>query len=207
MLFLSHYLIRCLWLLSEKQDFHYHEKMSMSDNNAEIDKFLTVGEAAKLLGMTYKTTHRHVVLGDLKGIKKGGRYLIPRTDIEHFKRRLAGRPRTSTPQWRFSPEGNLQIGTRVEVDLREGVSEEAFVRALEKVKRSDAHLFEGTIARYVMSDEHNLRRVQFLLIWRETVMPATDDIEQALAALGRELNSVLAWEGARSSTQRIWMHT
>lgn len=181
--------------------------MSTDNNNAEIDKFLTVGEAAKLLGMTYKTAHRHVVLGNIKGVKKGGRYLIPRTEIEHFKRRLSGRPRTSTPAWRFSPEGNQQIGTSVEVDLRAGVSEEAFGQALEKVKRSEAHLFEGTIARYVLSDERNVRRVQFLLIWRETVMPSADEIEQALAALGRELSDVLAWENARSSTQRVWMHT
>ena len=193
--------------LSKKQDFHYHGKMSTNDDKAEIDKFLTVGEAAKLLGMTYKTAHRHIVLGDLKGIKKGGRYLIPRTEIEHFTRRLAGRPRTSTPMWRFSPEGNRQIGTSVEADMREGASEEEFVRALEQIKHSEGHLFEGTIARYIMSDERDLRRVHFLLIWRETVMPTTDDIERALAALGRELSEVLSWESARSSTQRIWMHT
>jgi hypothetical protein len=109
--------------------------------------------------------------------------------------------------WRFSPEGNRQIGTSVEADMREGVSEEEFVRALEQIKHSEGHLFEGTIARYIMSDERDLRRVHFLLIWRETVMPTTDDIERALAALGRELSEVLSWESARSSTQRIWMHT
>ena len=51
-------------VLSKKGDFHYHEKMSTNDDKAEIDKFLTVGEAAKLLGMTRKTAHRHVVLGE-----------------------------------------------------------------------------------------------------------------------------------------------
>lgn len=181
--------------------------MDMHTDNSEIDKFLTVQEAAQLLGMTYKTTHRHVVNGDLKGTKKGGRYLISRTEVEHFKRGMAGRPRTSTPKWRFSPEGNLQIGTSIEARLREGVSEQAFTRALEKIKLSDNYLFEGTIARYVLSNEQDLSRVQFLLIWRETVMPPPEMIEQALAALGKALSSVLIWESASSSTQRIWMHT
>jgi excisionase family DNA binding protein len=167
----------------------------------------TIREVAKQLGISYSTANNYVATGRLKAKRAGNNYMIPREEIENFEKRTSGRPRTSTPKWRFSPEGNLQIGTSVEASLREGVSEQAFMRALAKVKASGNHLFEGTIARYVLSNQQDLGRVQFLLIWRETVMPSPDAIEQALAALGKALANVLVWESASSSTQRIWMHT
>ena len=181
--------------------------MDNDEKNSGIEGYLSVKDAALELGISYKSVQRHVKNGALKATKMSGVYFIPRAEVERFKPRLSGRPRSSVPQWRFSPEGNLQIGTSVEASLREGVSEEEFVRALEKVKRSELYLFEGTIARYVMSDERDLRRVQFLFVWRETVMPEQAQIEQALAELGKALTSVLAWETASSVTKRIWMHT
>lgn len=176
-------------------------------NDSGIDGYLSVKDAAIELGLSYKSVQRHVKNGALKAKKVSGVYFIPQAEVERFKPRLSGRPRSSVPQWRFSPEGNLQIGTSVEASLREGVSEQEFVRVLEKIKRSEAYLFEGTIARYVLSEQEDLRHVQFLFIWRETVMPEPAAIERALAALGNALTSVLAWEEARITTQRIWMHT
>lgn len=168
---------------------------------------ISVHEAAELLDVAYNTALSYVNAGRLKSIRIAGVHVIPRSEIEHFKRGMAGRPRTSVPKWRFSPEGNEQIGTSVEADLLEGITEKAFLQALEKVKSSGEYLFEGTIARYVFSDRETPRRVQFLLIWRATVMPPDDEIERALAALRVPLAHVLAWETARNSTQRIWMHT
>lgn len=181
--------------------------MSRDTENTGVDNFLTVGEAAQLLGMTYKTTHRHVMKGNLKGTKKGGRYLIPRSSLENFQRSLAGRPRTSVPQWRFSPEGNRLIATSVEAELRAGIPPEHFEEVLERVKRSGSHLFEGTVARYILSDEQQPRRVQFLFFWRETVMPEQASIARSLADLGKALDEVLAWETAHHSTHQVWMHT
>jgi excisionase family DNA binding protein len=181
--------------------------MSKRVDLSDLDKFVTVQEAAKLLGISETNVHRHIQNDHIKATMLGGRYIILREDVLNFKRGLSGRPRTSVPKWRFSLEGNAQIGTSVEADLLEGVTRQDFVQALEQVKSSGNYLFEGTIARYVMSDKETPRRVQFLLIWRETVMPSEEEIEQELAALRATLTHVLAWETARSSTQLIWMHT
>lgn len=181
--------------------------MSKNIDHSDLDKFVTVQGAAKLLGISDKNVHRHIQNGNIKATMLGGRYVILRDDVLNFRRGMAGRPRTSVPRWRFSPEGNEQIGTSVEADLLEGVTEKDFLRALEQIKKSGAHLFEGTIARYVLSDRETPRRVEFLLIWRETVMPPQAEIEQALAALRVPLAGVLAWETARHRTKRIWMHT
>lgn len=181
--------------------------MDKSVKNSGIEGYLTARDAAAELGISYKSVQRHVKNGVLKAKKVGGVYFIPQAEIEHFKPRLSGRPRGSVPQWRFSPEGNRQVATSVEADLRAGVTEAAFEEALEAVKRNEEHLFVGTIARYVLSDEETPRRVQFLLIWRETVMPPPAEVEQALTALRATLAAVLDWQTARSSTQRVWMHT
>lgn len=181
--------------------------MDRSDKDSGIEGYLTVKDTATELGVSYKSVQRHVKNGVLKAKKVGGVYFIPHAEIERFKPRLSGRPRGSVPQWRFSSKGNKQIATSMEADLQAGVTEAAFEEALEAVKRSEKHLFAGTIARYVLSDEETPRRVQFLLIWRETVMPPPDEIERALAALRTTLADVLDWQTVRSSTQRVWMHT
>ena len=79
------------------------------------------------------------------------------------------------------------MATSVEVELREGKGEAEFREALEVIKQSGEHLFEGTIARYVLGDEREPRKVQRLLIWRESIMPSGEQIERALGALGKEL--------------------
>jgi excisionase family DNA binding protein len=181
--------------------------MDKNANEADLGKILTISEAARLLGMSYKTAHHHVINGDLKGMKKGGRYLIPRTEIENFKRSLGGQPRKNVPPWRFAPEGHKLVVTSVEIELREKITKEALIRALEPVKRDESYRFPGTIARYVLGEGENLRRVEILLIWRESSMPSSAEIKAELAALGKVLSAVLDWDTARVRTRRVWMHT
>src|SRR6266851_7335160 len=135
--------------------------MDKKVKNSGIEGYFTIKEAAEELDLNYKSVQRHVKNGVIPATKVGGVYFIPKVEIENFKPRLAGRPRSSVPQWRFSVGGNRQIGTSIEARLREGVDEEAFTRTLEKIKRSEEYLFEGTIARYVLSSEQDPRHVQF----------------------------------------------
>jgi hypothetical protein len=64
-----------------------------------------------------------------------------------------------------------------------------------------------TLARYVLGEGENLRRVEILLIWRESSMPSSAEIKAELAALGKVLSAVLDWDTARVRTRRVWMHT
>jgi excisionase family DNA binding protein len=177
------------------------------DDKIDFEDYLTSNEAGQILGITNKSIQRHIKNGEIRAFKRGGRYFIHRDEITSFKPRVGGRPRKNMPSWRFAPEANKLIATSIEAGLREGITEKAFVRALEVVKRSDEYLFPGTIARYVLSEEEEPRQVEFLLIWRQSSMPAPDEIESALAALGKALASVLDWSTARARTRRVWMHT
>lgn len=80
------------------------------------------------------------------------------------------------------------------------------MRALEKMKRGNTHLFQGTVARYILSYEETARHVQFFFVWRQTVMPEPQDLIRQLDALRTTLDSVLAWDEATYRTTRIWMH-
>lgn len=177
------------------------------DKRVNLEDYLTSKEAGDILGITNKSIQRHIISGEMQAIKRGGRYFIHKDEIASFKPRLSGRPRTSVPQWRFSPEGNTLVGTSIEADFKEGITEEDFELALSEVKRNEELVFAGTVARYVLSNERTPRRVQILFIWRQTVMPPADKIEQALAILRATLADVLDWSTASNNNQRVWMHT
>jgi excisionase family DNA binding protein len=172
-----------------------------------LDDYLTSKEAGEILGITNKSVQRHIMNGELRAVKRGGRYFIHRDEVANFKPCMGGRPRKNTPLWRFAPEGCEWIATSVEAELRKGITDDAFIQALERVKRSEEYLFPGTIARYVLGEAEDLRQVEILLIWRESSMPSSAEIKAELAALGKALSAVLDWSTARVRTRRVWRHT
>jgi excisionase family DNA binding protein len=58
-------------------------------------EFMTITEAAKYLGMTYGAVRKNVIRGNIKAYSQWNRWLIPRPEVEAFKkyRRPVGRPR------------------------------------------------------------------------------------------------------------------
>jgi hypothetical protein len=63
------------------------------------------------------------------------------------------------------------------------------------------------VARYIYSDEQDVRMVHFHFIWRATAMPTEGEIASMLQDLRTALLGVLDWETARYTTCRMWMHT
>src|SRR5579883_512531 len=110
--------------------------MSKNKEHADLEKFVTVQEAARLLGVSDKNVHRRIQRGEIKATPVGGRYLILREDVLEFRPNFSGRKRKSVPQWHISPENNPVIVTLIEAELRAGASESDFVEALEHVKQS-----------------------------------------------------------------------
>lgn len=173
----------------------------------QAKNYLSVSEAAEVLGLAPSTLYQYIREGNIHAERIGSTIVLLREEVASYKRGMAGRPRTSVPRWRFSPEENQLIVTSIEGDLREGVTEADFLRALEQIKRGDMHLFPGTIARYVLSDARQPRRVGFLLMWRQTVMPDSEQIEARLAELRQTLAEVVDWVGTGYEISRVWMHS
>jgi excisionase family DNA binding protein len=175
----------------------------------QIKAQYTIREAAQLLDISYSTANRYVASGRLRAQTVGDIYLIAHDDLTHFKQSLPGRPNQKRPrEWHVSRQDNAFVVTTIEADLCTGVATADFAQELEKLKLSEEYVFPGTIARYIFSDNEMPRHVQFLFVWRQSVMPTTQaEMEAALAGLRAVLEGVLDWTHARYGTANVWMHT
>src|SRR5579859_4045472 len=105
----------------------------------ELEGYITVKDAAKRLGLAYKTVSEYVTEGRIKAKRAGDTILIPVEEVRNFKPQLAGRPRTTIPIWRISPEDNILTQTSIIVQIRPG-QQSAFAKRLDEIRRKKEHL-------------------------------------------------------------------
>jgi excisionase family DNA binding protein len=171
-----------------------------------ISGYVSIKEAAQMLGLSHKTVYQYVAEGRLPGVRAGDIILIAVEAVKNFKPNLSGRPRTTIPLWRISPEENHLLSTLIHVQIRKG-RQEALPKILEEIRHSKLHLFPGTVARYIISSESLPEEVQILLVWRSTVTPDETTREKALEEFRRGLADVLDWETAKYDSGTVLMHT
>jgi excisionase family DNA binding protein len=180
--------------------------MSEEVNIPNLQEYVSIKDAAKMLGLSYTTVHEYVIEGRIPAVRTSGMYLIAVEEVQNFKPNMSGRPRKSIPKWRISPEDNTLLKTLIVVQVRPD-KHEALIQKLEEVKQSGQHDFPGTIARYIMGDEAQTEHIEILLIWRSSVMPDEAGREQALEAFRQALDDVLDWKTARYEHGTVYMHT
>jgi excisionase family DNA binding protein len=180
--------------------------MHNDNDRSNIPGYVSIKEAAKILGISANRVYAYVEEGRLPSAKAAHVIMIPLEAVEDFKPLLSGRPRSSVPVWRISPEENMVRATSILVRIRTH-GYESLLRKLEEIRREKQHLFPGTIARYVIEKQQNPEYVEILLLWRKTVMPDEDSYNQWLDDLKLALNDVLDWETAEYDTGRVLMHT
>lgn len=179
--------------------------MSDSVELPELPGYISVKEAARLLGLAERTVYEYVDEGRIKAVKASGVILVSIEAVESFKPNPAGRPRTSIPQWRISPTDNSLLYTAISVRIREG-KQEAFKRRLDEIRGGKGHLLPGTIARYVLMSGRDAGRVEIMLIWRVSVMPAEEARQLALEDFKQALADVLDWDSADYDDGSVAMH-
>src|SRR5579859_4917595 len=94
----------------------------------ELEGYITVKDAAKRLSLSYKTVYEYVTEGRMKAKRAGDTILIPVEEVRNFKPGLAGRPRTTIPLWRISPDDNSLTQTMITVEVRQGQLEAFRIR-------------------------------------------------------------------------------
>ncbi len=171
----------------------------------DLQEYISIKEAAKLLGLSYKTVHEYVTEGRIKAVRAADVILIPVEEVRNFKPNISGRPRTSIPSWRISYADNSLYQTSISVQIREG-QQEAFKRRLEEIRIKKEHLFPGTVARYIVGSNKQPNLVEISLIWRSSVMPNEATRQQALEAFQQALDDVLDWATACYDDGRVFMH-
>lgn len=178
--------------------------------NAEMgnevgEAYLTIKEAAQILGVSLRSVYGYVEEGKLKGERVGTFLMVKENEVRKFKRRPPGRMRSVTPRWRASPATNRSYATTIVARVRPGQGKVLEEKVVEW-RKEKKHVLEGTSARYVVRDQARAEEVEIVLIWREVIMPKQARREAALVALREDLVDVLEWETAIMNEGSVLLH-
>src|SRR5437588_147625 len=168
--------------------------------------YVSIKEAAKILGISDKRVYEYVDKGRLPSTWAADVIMIPLDEVKKFKKRSSGRPRRNVPSWRVSSSDNTQFVTSITVQIRPG-QQRALIQKLEEIRRSGQHTFPGTIGRFIIESEAVPGQVEIVLVWRSAVMPDEIEREQALAAFRQSMLDVLDWDSATYNHGKMLMHT
>lgn len=168
--------------------------------------YVSIKEAAKILGISDKRVYEYVDEGRLPSMWAADVIMIPLDEVRQFKRKSSGRPRKSIPTWRISSGDNTQFVTSVVVQIQDG-QQDALMQRLDRIRQEGTLAFPGTVARFIIASETIPGQIEISLIWRQAVMPGQLQCEQALEAFRQELTDVLDWNTARYNNGKVLMHT
>jgi len=171
-----------------------------------IPGYVSVKEAAKLLGLSPRTIYDYVEEERLPGARVADVIAIPVEALRQFKREPSGRPRKNTPLWRISSGDNEQFMTFILVQEQAG-QHDALLGKLEVIRKKKQYLFPGTVMRYVAESGTFPGQVILVLVWRGTVMPDEAAREKALEAFRQALADVLDWTTAQYNSGQVLLHT
>jgi excisionase family DNA binding protein len=171
-----------------------------------MPEYVSIKEAAKMLGVSDKRVYAYVEDGRLPAVRAAHVIMIPIEEVKKFKPKISGRPRKNTPAWRTSPEDNMLLTTSIFVSVPAD-QRERLQRRLEELKQGGEHVFPGTAARYVIWSKTRPGALEILLIWRSATMPEKADRAEALDKFRQALADVLDWRSAQYDEGEIVLHT
>ena len=180
--------------------------MHVNDSQASVPGYVSIKEAAEMLGLSPSRVYEYVEDGRLSSVRAAHVILIPIEEVKNFKPNIAGRPRKSVLRWRISPENNTLLSTSIVVQVRPNRQAE-LMKKLEEIRQSDKYLFPGTVARFIVKRETFPNQVEIWLIWRNTVMPDEAIRGETLDEFRDALTDVLDWNTAQYNEGQVLMHT
>ena len=104
--------------------------MNDSVDFSTIPGYVSVKEAADMLGLSPRTVYEYIEEGRLPRARFADVIAISREEIRKFKREPSGRPRKNTPLWRISTGDNTQFMSLIWVQVRAGQRDAAGTAAL-----------------------------------------------------------------------------
>jgi len=170
-----------------------------------VPGYLSVKEAARLIGVSERTIYAYVETGKLPGARIGNMTVVDAVSARDYQRRAPGRLRTRVPSWHMPPEQNLQYLSSITLQLRPGKGKR-LMEKIQEMRVEGRHLLQGTAARYIVRSQASPDEVQILLVWRSAIMPPQREREAALVALRKDLSEVVAWETARYEESQVVLH-
>jgi len=172
----------------------------------DIPGYVSIKQAAQMLGITDKRVYRYIEIGRLPAFKASGVFLLAEEDVKQFKLNPPGRIRSSPPRWRVYSSRSKVLATEIQVRVRVGKQAE-LLEKVNTIQQANRHTFPGTIARYLITGDEALSSVHFVLLWKDTEMPDETTRQHDLEALQEELAEVIDWETAFYSTNETLLYT
>jgi excisionase family DNA binding protein len=171
----------------------------------EVPGYISIKQAAQLLGITDKRVYRYIDIGRLPAYRSGGVFLLAEEDVKNFKLNPPGRARTGPPVWRVHNARSRVLATDIYVQVRS--QQGSLVEKLKAIQRADQHIFPGTVARYVVKGNPELTTVHFFFVWKDIEIPVDIMSKNDFVAFQEELTDVLDWATAQYSTNEMIIHT
>ena len=168
--------------------------------------YVSVKEAATLLGISDKRVYQYILAGRLPAQRVGHILIVPVDAVKQFKPGPSGRTRTKAPAWRTYHSRGTLIATEIRVPVQAG-QQARLLEVLKTLEQEDRHTFPGTVARYVMKGNEALTELQLLLLWKDTDMPDEQTRARELGALKDELAGIVDWRAAQERTNEVLLHT
>ena len=172
----------------------------------DLPGYVSVKEAASLLGISDKRVYQYVMAGRLPAKRVGHILILPVEEVRLFKPGPSGRTRTRAPSWRTYRSRGALFATEIRVQVSPG-QQEKLIEKLKTFQKTDNHTFPGTVARYVMKGDEEFSEIHILLLWKDTEMPDEETRLHDLTVLKDELAGVLDWSTAQESTNEVLLHT
>jgi excisionase family DNA binding protein len=167
--------------------------------------YLTVQEAASLLGVSSRSVYGYISKGQLPATRLEGRMLVKAQDVEAFELTPAGRQRERAPFWHVPPELNHLSVTMMKVRVRPGC-DALLDQKLAEFRSSQKHRIAGTSARYIGRSQCDPGQIEILLFWRRA-MKTPDQVQKAsLSAFYADLDDVVEWETAVVEEIQVLLH-
>jgi len=151
-------------------------------------EYLTIREAARLIGVADRTVYGYIQSGRLSFVLPGQGMRIPATDVARFRRLPVGRTRLRSPRWRKPSAQNREHVVTITGRIRAGQAE-AFHEMVQAIFEGE-YTFPGTAGRYVVA---NGDRVQIILVWRQATMPSREGRSASIATLISGTNDIIEW--------------
>src|SRR5258707_13253927 len=86
----------------------------------DVPGYVSIKQAAEMLGITDKRVYRYIDLGRLPAYKSGGVFLLAEHDVKNFKLHPPGRTRVVPPPWRTYNTRSKVFATEICVPVRVG---------------------------------------------------------------------------------------
>jgi len=180
--------------------------MIESNDIPNLPGYVSIKEAADMLGVSDKRVYQYVRTGRLSAQRVGHILILPTEEIKKFKPSPSGRVRTKAPSWRsYRSRGTLLV-TDIRVQVRSG-QQTKLVEKLKAIQKADQYTFPGTLARYVVKGDTVLTSIQIVLVWKTTEMPDEATRKHDWEAFQDELHDVLDWKSAHYSMNEALIHT